>query len=285
MVVHLLPLGRLRTEQRAPAEHQILPLVEHGAIHKEVLLLGSHRGAHALDVRVAEQVQHAQRLLVQRLHGAQQRRLFVQRLAAVGTEGRGDAQRLVLNKGVRRGIPGRVAASLKRGAQAAGGEAGRVRLALDQLLAGELHKHAAVRRGGDKAVVLLGGDAGQRLEPMGKMGRSMLDGPILHGLCHGVGHLTVQAAALVNGLFQRQIDVVGESRLHHAVIKYQCAEDVRYGFHVFHPVFNKFENRKRRHEALSFKTPLPFMGEIIGACERFVNQLFSQFLRFSSLTL
>ena len=60
---------------------------------------------------------------------------------------------------------------------------------------------------------------------------------------------------------------MGESRLHHAVIKYQCAEDVRYGFHVFHPVFNKFENRKRRHEALSFKTPLPFMGEIIGACD------------------
>ena len=48
---------------------------------------------------------------------------------------------------------------------------------------------------------------------------------------------------------------------------------------------SKFENRKRRHEALSFKTPLPFMGEIIGACERFVNQLFSQFLSFSSLTL
>ena len=226
VVVHLLPLGRLRAEQRAPAEHQILPLVEHGAIHKEVLLLGSHRGAHALDVRVAEQVQHAQRLLVQRLHGAQQRRLFIQRLAAVGTEGRRDTQRLILNKGVGRGIPRRVAASLKRGAQTAGGEAGRVRLTLDQLLAGELHKHTAVRRGGDKAVVLLGGDAGQRLEPMGKMGRSMLDGPILHGLCYGVGHLTVQPAALVNGLFQRQIDVMGEPCLHHAVIKYQCAEDV-----------------------------------------------------------
>ena len=226
VVVHLLPLGRLRAEQRAPAEHQILPLVEHGAIHKEVLLLGSHRGAHALDVRVAEQVQHAQRLLVQRLHGAQQRRLFVQRLAAVGAEGRRDTQRLILNEGIGRGIPGRVAASLKRGAQTAGGEAGRVRLTLDQLLAGELHKHTAVRRGGDKAVVLLGGDAGQRLEPMGKMGRSMLDGPILHGLCYGVGHLTVQPAALVNGLFQRQIDVMGEPCLHHAVIKYQCAEDV-----------------------------------------------------------
>ena len=285
LIVQLLPLGRGRAEQGAAAEDQILPLVEHLPIHQEILLLRANGGSDTLHVLVAEQVQHPQGLLVQRLHGAQQRRLFVQRFAAVGTEGRGDAQRLVLDKGVGRGIPGRVAASLKRGAQTAGGEAGRVRLALDQLLAGELHKHTAVRRGGDKAVVLLGGDAGQRLEPMGKMSRSMLDGPILHGLCHGVGHLTVQPAALVNGLFQRQIDVMGEPCLHHAVIKYQCAEDVRYGFHVFHPVFNKFENRKRRHEALSFKTPLPFMGEIIGACERFVNQLFSQFLSFYSLTL
>ena len=48
---------------------------------------------------------------------------------------------------------------------------------------------------------------------------------------------------------------------------------------------NKFENRKRRHEALSFKTPLPLMCEIIGGCDGFVNQLFSQFLSFSSLTL
>ena len=285
MVLQLLPLGRLRAVQGTAGIDEVLALAVKRLVDEEVLLLRADRRADGLDLIMSEQLQDTQALLIDGLHGAQQRRLFVQRLAAVGTEGRGDAQRLILDKGEGRGIPGRVAPRLEGGAQTAGGEAGRVRLALDQLLAGELHKHAAVRRGGDKAVVLLGGDAGQRLEPMGKMGRSMLDGPILHGLCHGVGHLAVQPAALVNGLFQRQIDVMGESRFHHAVIKYQCAEDVRYGFHVFHPVFNKFENRKRRHEALSFKTPLPFMGEIIGACERFVNQLFSQFLSFSSLTL
>ena len=285
MVIHLLTLGGSGTEQRAAAEDQVLALTVHGAVHQEILLLGADRGANTFDIRVAKQLQDTHGLLVQGLHGAQQRGFFIQRLATVGTERCGDTQCLVLDKGVRGRIPGSVAPGLEGSTQAAGGEAGGIRLTLDQLFTGELHDDAAIRRGGNKAVVLLGGNAGQRLEPMCKVGRTVLDGPILHGLCHGVGHLTVQPAALVNGLFQRQIDVMGEPCLHHAVIKYQCAEDVRYGFHEFHPVFNKFENRKRRHEALSFKTPLPFMGEIIGACERFVNQLFSQFLSFYSLTL
>ena len=277
VVVHLLPLGRLRAEQRAPAEHQILPLVEHGAIHKEVLLLGSHRGAHALDVRVAEQVQHAQRLLVQRLHGAQQRRLFIQRLAAVGTEGRRDTQRLILNKGIGRGIPGRVAASLKRGAQTAGGEAGRVRLTLDQLLAGELHKHTAVRRGGDKAVVLLRGAAGERLEPVGIVRRALFDRPLLHGVGHSVGNGGIQRTALIHRLFQRDIHVIRQFRFHHAVVKHKTSKIFRYGAHASHSSFGKIKKASRR--SLS-KTPLPSMGEIICALHGFVNSQFSIFLRF-----
>jgi histidinol phosphatase-like PHP family hydrolase len=49
--------------------------------------------------------------------------------------------------------------------------------------------------------------------------------------------------------------------------------------------FVDLENRKRRQEARSFKTPLPLMCEIIGGCDGFVNQLFTQFLAFYSLTL
>src|SRR5699024_11330011 len=57
-----------------------------------------------------------------------------------------------------------------RGSQPAGGEGGGVRLPSDELLAGKLHNHAAVRGGGDEAVVLLGGDAGHGLEPVGEVG-------------------------------------------------------------------------------------------------------------------
>ena len=235
MVIHLLTLGGSGTEQRAAAENQVLALAVHGAVHQEILLLGADRGANTFDIRVAKQLQDTHGLLVQGLHGAQQRGFFIQRLATVGTERRGDTQCLVLDKSVRGRIPGGVAPGLEGSTQAAGGEAGGIRLTLDQLFTRELHDDAAIRRGGNKAVVLLGGNAGQRLEPMGKVGRAVLDGPILHGIRHHIRYLVVQASALVNGLLQGNIDVMGKACFHLSVVKYQCAENVRYGFHVFHP--------------------------------------------------
>ena len=235
MVIHLLTLGGSGTEQRAAAENQVLALAVHGAVHQEILLLGADRGANTFDIRVAKQLQDTHGLLVQGLHGAQQRGFFIQRLTAVGAECRGDTQCLVLDKGVRGRIPGSVPPGLEGSTQAAGGKAGGIRLTLDQLLTRELHDDAAIRRWGNKAVVLLGGNAGQRLEPMGKVGRAVLDGPILHGIRHHIRYLVVQASALVNGLLQGNIDVMGKACFHLSVVKYQCAENVRYGFHLFHP--------------------------------------------------
>ncbi len=71
----------------------------------------------------AEELEHAQGLARERLHGAQQRGLLVEGLAAVGAEGRGDAEHAVLDEGVAGGVPGGVAAGLEGGAQPAGGEA------------------------------------------------------------------------------------------------------------------------------------------------------------------
>ena len=246
VVVHLLALGGHGTEQGAAAEHQILALVEHLAVYQEVLLLRAHGGADAFHVVIAEQGQDPHGLLVQRLHGAQQGGLFIQRLAAVGAEGCRDAQSLVLDEGVGGGIPGGVAPSLEGGPQAAGGEAGGIGLALDQLLAGELHDDAAVGGGGDEAVVLFGGDTGQGLEPMGKVGGAMLDSPILHGVGHSVGHFVIQAAALVNGLLQRGVDLIGEPRLHDAVIKHQAAEIFRYCAHHDPLLFDNIMEKRRQ---------------------------------------
>ena len=77
-------------------------------------------------------------------------------------------------------VPGGVAAGLEGGAQAAGGEAGSVGLALHQLGAGEVEDHpaAAVRR--HERIVLLGGESGQGLEPVGVVRGAVLDGPVLH---------------------------------------------------------------------------------------------------------
>ena len=130
VVVQLLPLGRLGTEQRAAAEHQILPAAIHGLVDEEILLLRPHLSGNVLHRGVAEQPQDADGLCIQLLHRAQQRRLFIQRLAAVGTEDGGDIQGLILDEGIGRGIPRRITAGLEGGPQTAGGEAGGVRLTL-----------------------------------------------------------------------------------------------------------------------------------------------------------
>ncbi len=231
MVIHLLPLGGFCAEQRSAGEDQVFALLVHVLIHQEIFLLGADVGADTLDVGVAEELQDPQCLPVQSFHGAQQRGLLIQRFAAVGAEGRGDAKDLALDECVGGGVPCGVAPGLKGGAQAAGGKRAGVRLALDQLLAGEIHDDAAVGSGRNEAVVFFGGDAGQRLEPVGVVGRAMGDSPVLHGSGHRVGDGSVQLRALVDGFAQRRIDVGGKIGLHHPIIKYQAAEIIRNSTH------------------------------------------------------
>ena len=125
-----------------------------------------------------------------------------------------DAQRVVLYESVAGGVPGGVAAGLSGGAQAAGREGGSVRLALDELLAGELHDGGTIRLGADKAVVLLTGDAGQRLEPVGVMGGALLDRPALHHAGHDVGDLQVQGLALLDRRLQAFVGRAGQTLTH-----------------------------------------------------------------------
>jgi hypothetical protein len=103
------------------------------------------------DVLVAEELEHARACLSTGLHRAQQRRLLVERFAGPrarrpwGCTERG-AVRVFEDVGGAGRIPRGVAAGLERGAEAARGEARRVRLALDQFLAGELGDGVAGRR-------------------------------------------------------------------------------------------------------------------------------------------
>ncbi len=168
------------------------------------------------------------------VHGAEQRGLLVQGLAVVGTEGGGDAEGHItggvfLQEGGGGAVPGGVAAGLEGHAQAAAGEGGGIRLALDQLLAGKLHDHAAVVGGGDEGVVLLGGDAGQRLEPVGVVGGTFFDGPILHGVGHHRGHLGGKGNAGDDGLPQGLVGLLGQPLLHDLVIKDIGPEQLGHG--------------------------------------------------------
>ena len=147
VIIHLLSLGRPGAEKRASGEAQVPALLPQLGVHQEILLFRARSGAYPLYLRVSKQAQNAQRLSVQRLHGAQQRRLLVQRLTIVAAESGGNAQCPVLDKRVGGGVPRGVAPCLKGGPQSAGWERGGIRLSSDQLFAGELHDDAAVRSG------------------------------------------------------------------------------------------------------------------------------------------
>ena len=123
VVVQFLSLGRARAEERAAGIDKVGTLLISAAVDEEILLLRTGVRAHRGGLRVAEELQNAQRLNVQRIHAAQQRRFLVNSLAAVGGERRRDAEHAVFYESVARRVPGRVAARLERGAKAAGGEA------------------------------------------------------------------------------------------------------------------------------------------------------------------
>ena len=232
VVIQFLSLGGLGTEQSPAAEDQILPLFIHGLVDQKILLLRAYAGMDALDVLIAEELQDPKGLLVQRLHGSQQRCFLIQGLATVGTERRGDAQGMSLNEGIGSGVPGSIAAGLKSGPQTAGREGGSVRLSLDQLLAGKFHDDAAVGRRGNEAFVFFCGNASQRLEPVGEMGSAVLHSPVPHGGSYRVCHMGVQRSTLINGPLQRSINIGGQLGPHDPVIKYQTAEIVRNCTHV-----------------------------------------------------
>ena len=123
VVFELLALGRLGAEQRAAGGEQVGPREVEVAIDQEVLLLRAGGRRDQGPVGVAEELQNPLGLRVQGLHRAQQRGLLVEGLAGPGDEGRGNAERRAVgvfqDVGRAGDVPGRVAAGLERGADAA----------------------------------------------------------------------------------------------------------------------------------------------------------------------
>ena len=58
--------------------------------------------------------------------------------------------------------------------------------------------------------MLLGGDAGERLEPVRVVGRAMLERPVLDGHRDGIGHRHVQGLAAVDRAPEGLVDGPGQ---------------------------------------------------------------------------
>jgi hypothetical protein len=124
-------------------------------------------------------------------------------------------------------IPRRVAARLERGADAAGRERRCVRLALNQLGALELRDRRPVALGLEERVVLLRRQAGQRLEHVGEVRRTLLERPLLHRLGDLVGELGVQGLPRFQNALQLAIGVTREPILLDLLREHVGAERVR----------------------------------------------------------
>ena len=213
VLLELLALAGSGAKEGAAGDDQVLALAVGVLLDQEVLLLVTH-GRNDLLGGLTEQRQNALRLTRERGHGTQQRGLLVQGLARVGAESRGDAQDIVLDKGGASGVPSGVATGLEGSTQAAVGEAGGVRLALDEVLARKLGNGGAVVVGLQEAVVLLGSNARKRLEPVRVVRRALGDGPDLHGMGNGVGHIQVERLTALEGCSKTLPNVLGEVVLH-----------------------------------------------------------------------
>ena len=58
-------------------------------------------------------------------------------------------------------------------------------------------------------ILFLGGDAGQRLEPMGEMGSAFFNSPVFHGVCDDASGIRIQLLTQFHRPFQRTIGIFG----------------------------------------------------------------------------
>ena len=83
--------------------------------------------------------------------------------------------------------------------------------------------------------MLLGGDAGHRLEPVGEMGDALFHRPVLHGAGDHIGQLKRKRFARLNGPAEFLVADFGKLGAHHAVVEHHAAEQFRYFGHDRNP--------------------------------------------------
>ncbi len=115
MIVKLLSLRRFGSKKSPSCVYEILSHIIELFWNKEIFLLRANGRFYGRNVLVSEQPENSQRFLIYIFHRAEQRSLFVKRLAAVGTKCRWYAKGFIFYKGVGCRIPCGVAPCLECG--------------------------------------------------------------------------------------------------------------------------------------------------------------------------
>ena len=216
LVFELLTLRRLGAEQGATAGVEVGTEVEETRVDQEVFLLGTAGGGDEA-VLLAEEGEDARGGLVHGGHRTEQRGLLIEGLALPRDESGRDAEGgtvLGVEDVSRRGdVPSSVTTGFEGGAETAVRERGGVRFGLDQRLAGELGERT-IAVGFEEGVMLLGGEAGERIEDVRVVSGAALESPILDGGGDDVGRGGVELGAGFDAGLQRLEDVLRQALLH-----------------------------------------------------------------------
>ena len=153
VIFELLSPRRGRAEQRSARQNEIFSLFIHFLVDKEIFLFGADRRGDLFAVD-SEQFQNAFARAVERGHGFEQRRLFVERFSRIGNKDGGDIERSLFDERGRSGIPGGIAAGGAGSSRTARRERRSVGFSDDQGFPRELHDDAVAATGFYKAVVL-----------------------------------------------------------------------------------------------------------------------------------
>ena len=201
VVIQFLTLGRQSAEQGAPGEAQVRPLCIHILGKQEIFLFCANTGGDSLCLLIAKQAQNSHCLLGNLINRTEQGSLFVKGSTCIGEETGGDIQAAISYKSERGGVPGSVAPGFKGSPQTAGGERRCVRLASNQSLAFKFHNNPAFTGRFNKRVMLFGGNASHRLEPVGVVGSALFQSPNFHSLSNFIGNIQLQRGAILDAKF------------------------------------------------------------------------------------
>ena len=230
LITEFLSLRGWSTKQGAASIDQVRTGEEEVSVDQEVFLFRAAGSSDQAWVLVAEQLQDSLSLRIQALHRAEQRGLLVERFTGPRKECRWDAEGgsigVIEDVGGARDVPRGVSASFKRGADAARWEAGCVWLTLDQRGSAEFGDRSTTSVRSQEAVVLFGGQTGQRIEDVSVVRGPFFDRPVLHGGRNGVSNRGIQWLTRLNRLEHGLEDTLWKPVLHHLQAEDVCPKQI-----------------------------------------------------------